>query len=138
FLVLAHPAMPSDEVQKLGARAGVRAEMSEQLTRNHRHAPLADAAGRHALVCAFNDGAHPLRLHHDLNAMSDLHGHRFLHLETAGEGLDDASELADADDLAVRQITDVDLAHDGRHVVLAVRLETDVAEHDHFVVAVDL
>ena len=65
----------------------------------------------------------------------DLRGHLFLHLEAARVGLDHARELADADDLAVGQVADVRAADDRRHVVLAVALELDVAQHDHLVVA---
>lgn len=38
----------------------------------------------------------------------------------------------------VRQVTDVRLADDGRHVVLAVAFEADVVHDDHLVVALDL
>src|SRR5690606_15600418 len=128
----------SDDVHELGACARIGAEVAEQLARDHRDALLADAPRRHALVDAFDDDADALRLQHVLNAMRDLRRHRLLDLKPAGEGFDDAGELADADDLSVRKIADVHLAGDRRHVMLAVRLEADVAQHDHLVVAVDL
>ena len=67
----------------------------------------------------------------------DLRGHLLLHLEAAREDVDHARELADADDLVGRQVADMGAADDRRHVVLAVRLELDVAQHDHLVVAAD-
>ena len=87
---------------------------------------------------AFDDDAYAARFEHVLNAMRDLRSQRFLHLKPPRERLDDARELADADDFAVRKIADVHLADDRRHVMLAMRLEADVAQHDHLVVAVDL
>jgi hypothetical protein len=71
------------------------------------------------------------------DAVGDLRGELFLHLEAAGEAVDHAGQLADADDAVGRQIADVRAADDRRHVMLAVALELDVAQHDHLVVAFD-
>src|SRR5262245_11449280 len=87
---------------------------------------------------AFDDDAHAPRFQHALNAIRDLRRQRFLHLQPPRERLDDARELADADDGAIGEVADVHLAYDRRHVMLAVRLEADVAQHDHLVVALDL
>src|SRR5690606_34611773 len=97
---LADRARTSDDVEELGARAGVGAELAEQLARDHRHALLAYPARRHALVHALDDDADPFGLQHVVNAVRDLRRHRFLNLEPAREGLDDARELTDAHDLA--------------------------------------
>ena len=51
--------------------------------------------------------------------------------------VDDPRELADADHPVGRQVADVRAADDGRHVMLAKRLEGDVAQHHHLVVALD-
>src|SRR3546814_3854197 len=67
---------------------------------------------------------------------SDLH--LLLDLQPPGIGLDDAGKLADADDPLIRQIGNMRLADDRDHVVLAMRNEADVAQHDHLVVAVGL
>jgi len=127
-----------DDGQELGASARIGPEMAEQLARDHRDAVLAHATRRHALVRAFHDDTDALRFEHVLNAVRDLGRHGLLHLEPAGKGLDDACELAYPDDFAIGQIADMDLADDRRHVVLAVRFEAYVAQHDHLVVAVDL
>src|SRR6185436_7299248 len=128
----------ADHRQEFGPRARVGAKVTEQLARDHRHAVLAHAARRHALVGSFDHDAHTSRLQHVLNAVRDLRGQRFLHLQPAGERFDDACQLADADDFSVGKVADVHSADDRRHVMLAVRLEADVAQHDHLVVALDL
>src|SRR5690606_26769395 len=116
----------------------VVAEGAEHLRGHHAHAALVHAAGGHALVRADDHHAHAARLQHPLDAARDLRGHLLLHLEAARVGVHHPRELADADDLAIGQVADVRLADDRRHVVLAVRLELDVAQHDHLVVAGDL
>ena len=80
----------------------------------------------------------PCGLQHVVDAAGDFGRHLFLHLEAAREDVDHAGQLADADDLAGRQVTHVGAADDRRHVVLAVRFELDVAQHDHLVVAAGL
>jgi len=72
------------------------------------------------------------------DALRDLRGQLLLHLEAPRIALDHACELADADDLAIGQVADVGLADDRRHMVLAMALELDVAQHDQLVVAGDL
>ncbi len=71
------------------------------------------------------------------DAVRDLRGQLFLHLEAPRVRVDHARELGDADDLVGRQIADVRAADDRRHVMLAERFELDVAQHDHLVVAGD-
>ena len=102
-----------------------------------RHAALVHAARGHAFVRGLDHHADAARLQHVVDAVGDLRGHLFLHLEAARIGLDHARQLADADDLAVGQVADVRAADDRRHVVLAMAFELDVAQHDHLVVAVD-
>src|SRR6188508_166986 len=124
--------------QEFCPRARIGAEVAKKLARDHGHAVLAHAARGHALVDSFDDDADAARLQHVLDAVRDLRRQRFLHLQPACERLDDTRQLADADDLAIRKVTDVHSADDRRHVMLAVRLEAYVAQHDHLVVAFDL
>src|SRR5690606_24353508 len=116
----------------------VLAEGAEHGRGDHADSALVHAAGGHALVAADHDHADAARLQHALDAAGDLRGHLLLHLEATGVGVHDPRQLADAHDLAVGQVADMRLADDRRHVVLAVRLELDVAQHDQLVVAGDL
>src|SRR5882672_3556883 len=104
---LMRAAGAADHREEFRARAGVGTEVPEELARDYRHARLVHAARGHALVHAFHDDAHAARLEHALDAMRDLRGERLLHLEPSRERLDHARELADADDLAIRQVADV-------------------------------
>ena len=111
------------------------AERAEHLAGDHRHAALVDAARGHALVHRLDHDADAARLQHVVDAAGDLGRHLLLDLEATREDVDDARELRDADHLGRRQVAHVGPADDRRHVVLAVRLELDVAQHDHLVVA---
>jgi hypothetical protein len=129
------PRPDVDEVQKLGAGAGVVAEAAEHLRGDHADAALVDAARGHAFMAALDDHADATGLQHLLDAARDLRGHLFLHLEAPRIGLDHAGKLADTDHGAVRQVADVHLADDRRHVMFAVAFVGNVAQHDHLVVA---
>ena len=82
--------------------------------------------------------AHAARLEHLGDAVGDLRGELLLHLKAPRVAVHDARELADAHHLVGRQVADVHAPDDRRHVVLAVRLEGDVAQHDQLIVAADL
>ena len=116
---------------------GIVAEGAEHLAGDHRHAALVHAAGGHALVAGIDHHRHAGRLQGFLDALGDLRGELFLHLEAAGVALHHARQLADADHAVGRHVADVGAADDRRHVVLAVALELDVAQHHHLVVALD-
>ena len=73
-----------------------------------------------------------------LDGVGDLGGHGLLRLQALGEDLHHARDLGDADDAAVGQVGDVRHAQERRHVVLAVALHADVAQHDEVVVAAGL
>jgi hypothetical protein len=51
--------------------------------------------------------------------------------------IDHTCQLTDADHLVGGQVTDVHAPDDRRHVVLAMRLEGDVAQHHHLIVTAD-
>ena len=68
-------------------------------------------------------------------ASRDLHGEPLLHLEPAREHLDEARDLREPDDAAVRDVRDVDAPEERQQVVLAQAVEVDVLHEDHLVVA---
>ncbi len=61
-------------------------------------------------------------------------GEALLHLQAAGEDIDEAGDFAEADDLAVGHVGDVRLAEEGKQVMLAHGEELDVLDDDHLVV----
>ena len=96
------------------------------------------AARRHAVMRRLDDDADALRLEDVIDGVGDLRRHLFLDLQTLGIDVDDARQLADADHAAVGNVGHPGLADDRRHVVLAMALEADAAQHDHLVIAFGL
>src|SRR5712671_4393189 len=101
-------------------------------------ARLVDAARRHAVMRRLDDHGDALGFEDIVDRIGDLRRQLFLDLQPLGIDVDHAGELADADHPAVRDVTHPGLADDGRHVVLAMTLEANAAQHDHLVVAFDL
>ncbi len=69
-----------------------------------------------------------------VDGFGDLAGEALLHLEAAGEGIDEAREFAEANDFAGGDVGDVGLAEEWEQVVLAHGVELDVLDDDHLVV----
>jgi hypothetical protein len=78
------------------------------------------------------------RFENVVDARGDLRGELLLHLKAARITVDDARELADADDPIGGQVSHMGVADNRRHVVLAKRFETNIAQHHHFIVTLDL
>jgi len=97
-----------------------------------------DAPSRHTVMHAFDDHANTLGLEHVLDTVGDLRRHGLLYLQAPGERFYDPCQFADADHFPIGQITHMNFAYDRSHMVFAVRLETDVAQDDHLIVAIDL
>ena len=93
------------------------------------------AAGAHALVLGVDQHGDAGGREVVLDGVGDLHGHGLLGLETLGEDLDQTGQLGETDDLAGRHVRDPGLAQERRHVVFAVALHVDAAQHDHVVIA---
>lgn len=87
--------------------------------------------------------AHVLGLdHHDgaewaeglLKAVTNLLGQVFLYLQAMREDVHHAWYLAETYNVAIGDISHVNLAEEGKDVVLAERVELDVLDHNHLVV----
>src|SRR5688500_1085972 len=112
-----------DEPQELGARACIFAESSQHLAGDHGDAAFVHAACGHALMNRIEHHGDAAWPQHAIDAACDLCSELLVYLEAAGVAVDDACELADADDFVGRQVADVRAADDRRHVMLAMRLE---------------
>ena len=128
----------ADRGQKFLARLGMVAKDAEHAARHHGDAGLVHAAGGHALVRRLGDHRDAMRLEHGIETRRDLGGHLLLDLQPPRIDVDQPRQLGNSDHAVARQIADVHAADDRRHVVLAMRLETDVAQHHHLVVAAGL
>jgi len=88
----------------------------------------------HAGVRRFYDDSHPERMQGFLDAVADLLGKAFLDLKAAGIGFDDARNLAETGDAAVRNVCNVALPHERQHVVFAGGKKFDILYKDHLTV----
>jgi hypothetical protein len=95
---------------------------------------LLDAAHHHAQVHGLDHHAHAGRPQHVADGAGHLLGEPLLHLQPPREHLDDARQLGEPHDAAVRDVGDVHLPDEGEHVVLAHRVEVDVAHEHHVLV----
>src|SRR5688572_5769083 len=129
------PVADFDKGEELAAGPRIAAEGAEHVAGDHRDAALVDASRCHAFVHGLDHDADAARFQHRVDAGGDLCSHLLLHLEPTRIGIDYPRQLADPDHLVGGQVTHMGAADDRRHVMLAVRFELDVAEHDHLVVA---
>ena len=95
---------------------------------------LFNAAHHHAEVLGLEDDTDTQGVNCALNGFGDLASETLLHLEATGEDIDEACHLAEADDFALGQVGDVRAAEEGQHMVLAERVELNVADNDHLVI----
>ena len=95
---------------------------------------LTHAADRHARVRRFEHDEHAARGQFLLHQVGDLLRHPLLNLRLAGHRVDHAGQLAQADDSAGRDVSDVEPAREGQQVVLAEAGELDVLLQDHLFV----
>jgi hypothetical protein len=69
-----------------------------------------------------------------LDSRGHLLGEALLHLQSARVHLQKTWELAEPHHTAGRQVRDVGLAEERKHVVLAERVELDILHEDHLIV----
>ena len=101
-----------------------------------RDAGLLDSAQRHAQVLGLDHDAHALRRELALKPAGDLGREALLNLQAARVQLDDPAELGQPQDPVPREVAEMGDAVEGKHVVLAERVEGDVAsDHELVVVA---
>ena len=87
------------------------------------------------------------RLYHDghtlgLQMLPDAVGHfgrqPLLHLQAIGKGMQHAGQLGNADHIVARQIGDMRLPHDRRHMMFAMRLKRNVLQQHDIVISAHL
>src|SRR6478752_3458567 len=130
------PLVRADERHRLGPGRGVVLVAAPDRGGHGERSRLADAAHRHAEVLALQEDEHALRSQHLDHRVGDLGREPLLHLRPAGVALDEPGELRQTRDppVVTRDVRHVRHAVEGHQVVLARRVERDVAHHDHLVV----
>src|SRR5215831_59779 len=97
------------------------------MARHHCGFTLIYASAGHASVGPFDDDRDALGPEHPLQGIGDLRRDSLLNLKPLGIDLDEPRQFGNSHDSAVREIADMSAPDDRRHVVLAMRHETDVA-----------
>ena len=92
----------------------------------------------HAHMAGLYDDHYAKRLECLLDAILDLLGQSFLHLQLVAEYIHHANHLAQACDIAIWDIGHVGFAVEWQHMVLAHGIEIDVLDDDHLVVILSL
>src|SRR6185369_3450662 len=119
--------------QEFGAGIEV-AENAEHGRRYGGRVLFLDATHHHAKVARFADHANTLRLDDFLDGFGDLRCKTFLHLEATREDFYESREFAQADYLAVRDVSDVYFAEERQHVMFTEAEHLDILDDDHFVI----
>src|SRR6185295_15079496 len=107
------------------------AEVAEHAARHHDRVLLFDAAHPHAEMLRLDDDADALRVDRVHDARRDLGRETLLHLQAAGEHLEEPRELAQPEDAVARDVGDVRLPEERQQVMLAEREEVEILQHDH-------
>src|SRR6476646_2711356 len=95
---------------------------------------LFNAAHHYAKMARLNDHANALRVNSVLNSFRKLYRKSLLYLQAAGKDIDQPGNLAQPQDLAIRDISHMDLAEKRQQMVLAEAKHFNVFNDDHFVV----
>ena len=77
---------------------------------------------------------HPQRIERLLNAVADLDGQSFLHLETARISFHNPGDFRESGNIAVRNVCDVRLPVKRKHVVFAKRIQLNILDDHHLFV----
>src|SRR6478735_11051145 len=127
--------MTSGQGKELLASPWIVAHYAVQRRRDGPSAGLLHSAERHAEVLGLDHDADAARLERFADPPRDLRREALLDLQAARVQVDDAAELRQPDDALAGQIADVRDAVERQEVVLAERVEADVAGDDELVVA---
>ena len=121
------------ERQKLAADFFVVSERAENRACGHHGVLLFNAAHHHAEMAAFHDNAHALGAGGVQNGRGDFLCKPFLDLQAPCEAIDYSCEFADAQNLAVRNVSYGATAVERQKMVFAHGVYLNVSEDDHVV-----
>ena len=127
------PVAPGKQAQKFTARAGIGLERTEHRARGGVGILFLDTAHRHAQVERINHDSHAFRFQDLAEAVRNLCGQAFLHLQAPAKGVNDSRNLAETDDFAVGDVGHVAFSEKRKHVMFTQAEHIDVFDDDHFV-----
>src|SRR5688572_4015280 len=107
------------QVEEFLARLRIVPEHAAQCGRDGLGVLFLYSAHHHAQMVSFDDDADTEWIQNLAQGFGNLLGETLLHLKSLGENVDDARELRQPDNPAVRNVGNVGLAIEGQHVMLA-------------------
>src|SRR6202171_3857372 len=102
-----------DKAHELGPRLGIGLEDAQHAAGEDAAVLLFDPAHFHAEVIGLDDDTHADGFQVFLQALGDLPRHPFLHLKAPAVQLDQARQLTEADQPALRAVAVMDSAEEG-------------------------
>src|SRR5688572_17909062 len=127
-------AAVADQLEEFRSGARVIAEDPQHRAGHRERVLLLDAAHRHAQVGAFAYHRDPERVDLLEDRLGHLVGEPFLDLQPARKCVHQAGDLAETDDVPLRDVGDVALAEKWQQMVLAEAVEIDVLDDHHLAV----
>ena len=103
--------------QEFAARLALLAERAEHGAGGHAGVVLLDAANHRAHVDALGHDADADGIDDFVDELGDLAGHALLHLKPLGKHIHDARDFGQADDFAIGNVGDVNVADEGEHMM---------------------
>lgn len=100
---------PVKESQEFFSGLGARAHASQHAASGRSAASLLHTTHNHAQVGGFHDDTHATGLQDLRNGKSNLLSQALLNLQSAREHLSQASQFGEAEDTAIRDVTDMHL-----------------------------
>ncbi|TSC97517.1 MAG: hypothetical protein Greene101449_1191 [Candidatus Peregrinibacteria bacterium Greene1014_49] len=85
----------------------------------------------HAEVLGFEDNSNAFGFQYAFQSITDLLSQALLRLEPAREHVDDPGDLAEADNVFVRHISDVHFADEGEEMVFTEAVALDIGDDHH-------
>src|SRR5712675_528954 len=96
------------------------------------------APGGHALMDRFDNYCHTKGLKYAVYTGGNFSGHLFLNLKALCIDIDKSGELRNSNDPFAWEIADMGSTNNWSKVMFAMRLEGNVSQHDHLIIACNL
>src|SRR5262245_34749728 len=123
-----------DQLEELHPCPGVVPERTQHGARDGKRVLFFHATHRHAQVRAFAHDGHTEWIDLLTNGLGNLVGHPLLDLQATSEHVDQSRNLAETNDVALRDVRHVTLTKERQDMVLAEAVEIDVLHDDHLAV----
>ena len=124
---------PVDQGEEFAAHLFVRTESAEHGGRDHFRILFFNTAHHHAKMLTFENDSHAFRIHALHYRFGDLFCKFFLNLQSSCETVNYTRKFRNPKNLPARNVTDRASSVKRKHVILAHRINLNVAKNDHVI-----